>query len=111
AGPVSALDMLYGFGRAIARGNAFMAHRTGFTAETLGRKLKEAGFTSIQLKRDRYDLWATGYKLPKGHPQSSDKIVILDPSRKPGLPDELDQPPVQWTPPHLEKNKKAPKRK
>jgi SAM-dependent methyltransferase len=106
-GPISALDILYGFGAAIARGNVFMAHRTGFTAETLGRKLKAAGFTSIQLKRDRYNLWATGYKLPKGHPKSNDKIVILDPSRKPGLPDELDVPPVQWTSPGLRKEKKA----
>lgn len=109
-GPIAALDIVYGFGAAIERGNHFMAHRTGFTAETLGRKLKESGFTSIQLRRDKYDLWATGYKLPKGHPQRNDKISITDPSRPGGLPDALDVPPVQWAPLGLTKEKRPSKK-
>jgi SAM-dependent methyltransferase len=110
-GPISALDIVYGFGASIARGNHFMAHRTGFTAETLGRKLKEAGFTSVQVKRDKYDPWASGYKLPPGHPKRSDKIAIIDPSRPGGLPDALDVPPKAWKPLGLKDGKKPAKRK
>lgn len=62
AGPVAPLDMLYGHGAAIAAGNAFMAHRTGFTARTLEAALCAAGFPLVRVVRDdRYALWATAY--------------------------------------------------
>jgi SAM-dependent methyltransferase len=102
AGPISALDVLYGFGRSIASGNEFMAHRTGFTAETLGSKLKQVGFTNIQVRRDRFDLWAVGYKLAVDHPGRDDKITITGsaqaPDNKSGLVDELDREPVTYKP-------------
>lgn len=50
-GPVTPLDILYGFGPSIARGNDFMAHRTGYTARTLTHRLRETGFVSIDVKR------------------------------------------------------------
>jgi 2-polyprenyl-3-methyl-5-hydroxy-6-metoxy-1,4-benzoquinol methylase len=65
AGPISALDMLYGHGASIARGNEFMAHRTGFTAKTLRGKLRAAGFEAIEVNRDKMELRATGRK-PRG---------------------------------------------
>ncbi len=59
AGPITALDMLYGHRDAMARGNDYMAHRSGFTAESLGRVLIEAGFADVQVARDaQCDLWA-----------------------------------------------------
>lgn len=62
-GPVMPLDMLYGFGPAIANGNSFMAHRTGFVASSLSAHLTRAGFADVQVERDgRFALWARGVK-------------------------------------------------
>jgi SAM-dependent methyltransferase len=58
AGPVTPLDMLFGFRPSIARGNTFMAHRTGFTDLRIGRMLIEAGFAEVRTKRSQFDLWA-----------------------------------------------------
>jgi len=41
AGPVTALDMLFGHRHSLQRGNQFMAHRTGFTAKRLGDQLTQ----------------------------------------------------------------------
>lgn len=63
AGPISALDMVYGHRAAIQRGNEYMAHRTGFTARSLSTKLSQAGFEQVSVtdKADRA-LWAEGRK-------------------------------------------------
>jgi predicted SAM-dependent methyltransferase len=52
AGPVTALDMLYGHQASVARGRYSMAHKTGFTAERLGNLLLEAGFPTVRVRRD-----------------------------------------------------------
>jgi len=65
AGPISALDMLFGHGRSIARGNEFMAHRTSFTSTRLGRLLLETGFDEVRVAEGgNYDLWALAL-MPK----------------------------------------------
>ena len=51
AGPVTAHDMIFGFGTYLARGQEGMAHRCGFTPNLLGRKLQESPFAEIVLKR------------------------------------------------------------
>lgn len=51
AGPVTAHDIIFGFGKAVAEGNTFMAHRTGFTPTVLGRDMQDAGFDPVLLKR------------------------------------------------------------
>lgn len=63
AGPIAPLDMLYGFRRALARGNLFMAHRTGFTAKTLAQALVEAGFATVAIRREpaAFNLWALAF--------------------------------------------------
>jgi SAM-dependent methyltransferase len=62
-GPVSPLDILYGHRGAIARGNVFMAHRTGFTARTLADALVAAGFNFVEVGHGAsFDLWASAYK-------------------------------------------------
>lgn len=62
AGPISALDMLYGHGASIARGNTAMRHHTGFTADRLGRLLIDAGFAEVHTKRAAdFDLWAVAF--------------------------------------------------
>jgi ubiquinone/menaquinone biosynthesis C-methylase UbiE len=63
AGPITPLDILYGYGRSIARGNHFMAHRTGYTNRTLGEKLATAGFAKVTVsKGECFDLWARADK-------------------------------------------------
>ena len=64
AGPIAPIDILYGFGAAIAQGNAFMGHRTGFTAESLRRALMGAGFAGVEVVPDgHFALWATAIRV------------------------------------------------
>ncbi|MFO1349667.1 MAG: methyltransferase domain-containing protein [Gammaproteobacteria bacterium] len=61
-GPITALDVLYGHRPALAQGRHFMAHKTGFTATTLRRKLEAAGFQIHSVNRQDYALWAVAHK-------------------------------------------------
>ncbi len=63
AGPIAPLDILYGFRAAMAQGNLFMAHRTGFTAKTLAQSIVNAGFAMVTVQRDQsaFNLWAIGF--------------------------------------------------
>jgi hypothetical protein len=58
AGPIAALDVLYGHRASIERGKTDMAHKTGFTCASLGRLLLEAGFGEALVTRHGFDLWA-----------------------------------------------------
>jgi SAM-dependent methyltransferase len=59
AGPITPLDVIFGHQKSIERGNRFMAHRTGFSASTLGRALATAGFDEVRVHEgSRWDLWA-----------------------------------------------------
>jgi hypothetical protein len=51
AGPVTAHDVLFGFGPEVAAGHAAMAHRTGFTPTVLVADLRGAGFESLLVRR------------------------------------------------------------
>ncbi|WP_244492350.1 methyltransferase domain-containing protein [Aureimonas sp. AU12] len=63
AGPITPLDILYGYRPSIARGNHFMAHRTGYTGTTLGQRLHRAGFAKVTVsKGEQFDLWARADK-------------------------------------------------
>lgn len=44
AGPISPIDMIFGFRQSIEQGNYYMRHTTDFTAKTLAWRLEEAGF-------------------------------------------------------------------
>jgi SAM-dependent methyltransferase len=63
-GPVSPLDMLYGFRPAVAKGNLYMAHHCGFTLKSLREACKEAGFRTFAGFRrvERYELWCLATK-------------------------------------------------
>jgi hypothetical protein len=39
-----------------------MAHRTGFTAKTLGAKLRSVGFVDVSVQRLDFALWANASK-------------------------------------------------
>jgi SAM-dependent methyltransferase len=62
AGPITALDMLFGYGPAIARGEHFMAHRTAFTKHSLTKKFQDAGFSRVRVEARQQALWATATK-------------------------------------------------
>jgi tetratricopeptide (TPR) repeat protein len=51
-GPIAPLDILFGHRPSLASGNAFMAHRTGFTSSTLAAALIKAGFATVMVQRD-----------------------------------------------------------
>lgn len=70
AGPISPIDVLYGWRPAIKRGNVFMAHRTGFTADSLRKKLEAAGFEAVRIERVDLNLWGTGRKPLKSSTQA-----------------------------------------
>ena len=46
AGPVCGMDIYYGMARLI-EDNPYMAHKTGFTMDSLKKEFKEAGFSNI----------------------------------------------------------------
>ena len=57
-GPITPLDILYGF-RPFLATNPFMAHRFGYTADTLRTALNAAGFAHVSVERDgEFNLWA-----------------------------------------------------
>lgn len=59
AGTIRAIDVVYGHQASIEQGNHYMAHRTGFTARTLGDALVAAGFSEVRVHEGRrWDLWA-----------------------------------------------------
>jgi ubiquinone/menaquinone biosynthesis C-methylase UbiE len=66
-GPISAIDVLYGHREPMAKGNLYMAHRTGFTQRTLGNALADAGFQSVvtDVRPKHFDIWALATKSPR----------------------------------------------
>lgn len=64
SGPIFALDVIYGHAAAIRRGEAHMAHRTGFSQRTLGLNGQAAGFARLAVKArsDKFDLWMVATK-------------------------------------------------
>jgi protein O-GlcNAc transferase len=62
AGEIAPLDIVYGLRRDIERGREYMAHRTGYTARTLGLRLHQAGFARVQIAVEEWALWARGRK-------------------------------------------------
>ena len=61
-GDITGLDMYYGKASFIAE-NPFMAHKTGFTRDTLLETLKRAGFSKCEIKNvTQYNLMGVGVK-------------------------------------------------
>jgi protein O-GlcNAc transferase len=66
AGPIAALDVLYGLRGAMAAGKDFMAHRCGFTLPVLIDLLLSAGFARAvgMVRPEAFDLWVVASKSP-----------------------------------------------
>ncbi len=69
AGPISAIDILYGYRTSIARGNTYMAHKCGFTYSTLNNAFREAGFACSfgGSRPEHYDLWLMAFKTQRSN--------------------------------------------
>jgi SAM-dependent methyltransferase len=68
AGPIGALDVLFGYRPSLAQGNSFMAHHYGFTLTSLLIHLRQAGFAragGVRLE-SVYELWVVASKEPRG---------------------------------------------
>ena len=81
-GPIAAIDMIYGYRKAMAAGNLFMAHRTGFTAGTLRDALQRAGFAAIANKRrpaPAFDLWALAFRDAQPEAEVRDAAIAYFP--------------------------------
>jgi hypothetical protein len=76
AGPVTAHDMLWGFGPAIAGGAVAMAHRCGFTPTLFLKRLGDAGFGEIVLRRrSNLELAAVALKEDSGSPLRRESLL------------------------------------
>lgn len=62
AGPVTGLDLFYGY-RPLLASAPYMAHHTGFTAASLSAAMEAAGFTGIKTARmESFSVMGIGYK-------------------------------------------------
>jgi SAM-dependent methyltransferase len=91
-GPIAPLDILYGHRPSLSRGNAFMAHRTGFTGDTLGAALINAGFAAVMVQRDpsAFCLTAIAFRIRPSEEQVAKAQATILPA--------ADRPAVLYTP-------------
>ncbi len=76
AGPISAIDVFWGLRTAVAAGNSFMAHKTGFTPDTLRGKLEQAGFEEVSTASGDLEIMAVAIK-PGAKPLFDFKVAVL----------------------------------
>jgi Methyltransferase domain len=63
AGPISVLDVIYGYGRQIeTSGQGFYAHKTGFTSKSLEKALIKAGFVQVFLALSDLEISVVAFK-------------------------------------------------
>ena len=99
-GPIAALDVMFGHNASIAAGNAFMAHRTGYTFDSLQALLAGAGFTTfVGFRRPRHlDLWIIAWKREIGEGTARKLADVFLPPHSPSegtgvLPNAFCDPP------------------
>jgi SAM-dependent methyltransferase len=66
-GPIAPIDIIYGHRASIEAGEHYMAHRGGFTRESLSAGLRAGGFAMVGCQRVREgaeNLWALATKRP-----------------------------------------------
>ena len=76
AGPISAHDMIFGYGAALAQGHTNMAHNCGFTPALLAQKLQEVPFAQIVLRRrPNHELAAVARKRTPADPGEREALL------------------------------------
>ena len=73
-GPVTPIDMLYGYRPWLAKGDLHMAHRTGFTARSLVEALQQAGFAHVAACSDKF--WAV-WAVASRNEEDSEAVKAL----------------------------------
>lgn len=61
SGPIAFLDVCYGWRKQIEQGNDYYCHKTGFSETSLTKAIRQAGFTTIYIARDGYNLEAIAF--------------------------------------------------
>jgi len=89
AGPIAALDVIYGHRASMSAGNIYMAHRTGFSSKSLAMQLLCAGFKQVWVQPDGgWGLWAVAFKANPTEDQKNvfkTKIFARELTRGPQL--------------------------
>jgi predicted SAM-dependent methyltransferase len=64
AGPVTPLDMIYGYRPMLRQGQHYMAHKSGFVLRSLAQALLDCGFGSVHGRRrpENFAIWVVGTK-------------------------------------------------
>jgi len=96
-GPITPLDMLFGFGAALAQGNLYMAHRVAFTGQSLLSHLSQVGFGLSVVQRDltSFSLWAIGFaSIPSESALENAKQQMLPLHRRAGAARSADMQPA-----------------
>jgi SAM-dependent methyltransferase len=76
AGPITPHDVVFGFGRDVAEGLTFMAHRCGFTPSAMIRHLQSAAFGEFVLvRRANFELAVIARKSPWPTAAERDALV------------------------------------
>jgi SAM-dependent methyltransferase len=78
AGPVSAHDMIFGFGAAIAGGRASMAHRCGFTPGTLQRCFRALPFAETLLRRRGAQMELVALARASAAPDDATRVGLMN---------------------------------
>ena len=74
AGPITVLDLLYGYGAEIERtGQDFFSHKTGFTEKSLLAALHRAGFTEVFSRAGGFQVDALAFK---GAPDAATRALL-----------------------------------
>ena len=63
-GDIFPLDILYGHRNSLASGHTYMAHKNGFTSESLSKQITDASFKSFCIgeMKTAFALWLIAYK-------------------------------------------------
>lgn len=77
SGPVTAHDVIYGFGPELARGHFHMAHRSGFTPTLMLERLKAAGFPDYAVIR-RPSLELVGVAVKQAWRSEAERAALFE---------------------------------
>ena len=76
AGEITILDVLYGHRSSIEAGDTYMAHHTGFTEQSMARKLLDAGFEEVATEHGAsVDFVAIAYSGPRPFTTVIDRLI------------------------------------
>jgi SAM-dependent methyltransferase len=77
SGPISPIDVIYGHRASIARGKTYMAHRTGFSLQTLLMCCRDAQFASLAGKRQDLSLWVVATRNPQNEEELKQLVAAF----------------------------------